>query len=159
MTVHGSERLERNMKHYLLIISLFLIGVNAYGQNVCTTQAGYVCISQETADKAFALVDKYKIANDTIAALKEQVATLEVSVKDRDDLIAKIKAFGVIDDQIHAKEVQLRSVLESMVTIQNDIIDRLHKQLTGGKTKTQKFLDFLKTAYYVLAGGAIIAGL
>lgn len=131
---------------FVTVLLMSICSLCAYGQS----ETKNVCVTQETINKCAEVADKYRAALD-------RITELENSLKDRDSLIVKLQSIDVLSTTKDALQDKAYSLAQTVIALQDDVIKRQDKKLNSGKF--QRFLKFLKVAYYILAGGAIIAGL
>jgi 2C-methyl-D-erythritol 2,4-cyclodiphosphate synthase len=135
-----------------VLILLFIIPIAAYAQ--CPT--GYVCISQESANRAAELADRNIALQAALDAAKVQIAADATLIADQKDLIAKLSKVKEIDATVIASYVQLNAVRDALEKFQADLLERMKKQLATKTSTFGKVLNALKVAYYLVATAVLI---
>ncbi len=144
---------------FILAFLLLLSFGKCDAQIGCTTQPGYQCITNETADKIKIMKIDYDKAQILIADLQQKIKDSDLSAALKDSLIARYTKLADLDTGIEAKQQAMLSLLRDEIKDYEDEVARLKKQLGQGKGKLEKLLGVLKIGYYVLAGAAIVIGL
>lgn len=139
----------------IFCVLLFALSANAQ----CTTQPGFVCISQEAANRAASVVEKYNAALAVIAAFEVERGANATKDAAKDALIAKLREIGEVDNLIHAKEAEMRKLYEQVIAMYQGVVEKLEKRLNAGKSGFAKFMDAVKTIGYILSGIALGRGL
>lgn len=125
----------------------------------CTTQPGYQCITNETADKIAVMKGDYDKAQILIADLQQKIKDIDVALAARDREIAKHEKLADLDVSIEAKQQSMLALLRDEIKDYIDEVAHLKKQLGQGKGKMEKILGVLKILYYVAATAAVAVGL
>ncbi len=153
------------MIRFLLILAIcLLLAAGSYAQTVSPTpdRSRPVTVTQgfvDDASKAFALVVELR---DSLQKEKELNEAKGVTNAAKDAQIVALNGLIAIferKDVIYQSLLDLRdqafAVYEKVIKIQADMIDRMAKQLSKGKSGWDKFVGVLKTVATIVLGVAI----
>jgi hypothetical protein len=145
------------MKIFLIIVILLFAGLSINAQ--CTTQAGYVCITQAAANDIAKNLDELKAARDVIAkftaersatdAERQAATVLLKAANDALDTLAK----GIADREklidLQAKTLQLYA----------DLVEKMTAKLNAPKSAWAKFVEAVEKIAILALGISIGRGL
>jgi hypothetical protein len=142
------------MKRLIIITVLSLTFAGAsYGQ--CSTQAGFVCLPQETANKALTAITALVEAKDAIAKLMAAQGASDAAIASAMRVIEDYKQLDIINGMMIVKYKQMVELYEKTITLYAGLVEKLTKEINKPKTGWAKFLDIIKTVATLAAGVAL----
>jgi hypothetical protein len=140
------------MKKVILIIAFLLCGSCNYAYGQCTTQPGFVCITQAAANDMSAKLDELKADRDVIAKFMVERATNAAELAAANKVIDSWKALDVTNSTIIQKYEAVNAMYEHVIKMQSDLIDKLTNKINAPKSAWQKFLTAAKEVLILAAG-------
>ena len=142
----------------LILLAVLLIGANLADAQ-CTTQIGYICVSQAQANDTAAKLDELKAARDVIAKFMIERATNAAELAAAKQVIEGWKAIDATNTSIQQKYVAVMSMYEKVIQLQADLIEKLTAKINAPRSAWSKFLTAVKEVLLVAAGIGIARGL
>lgn len=139
------------------VLMLAFVGAGAYGQ--CTAPAGFVCLTQEEANKVSDNLTELKAARDVISKFTAERLTTDAERLAFQTLVKSLNDVLDTRGKIIAEYERMQDLWKKAFDLQAAIIDRLEKQLNKPRSGFQKFLSALKQVLYVASGVLIGRGL
>lgn len=139
------------MKILWIAIVFFVFAIGAKAQT-CTVPTGFVCITQNAADRIAHDLDELKAARDAIAAFKNERLMTDaerVAYKTLTDALnAAFDARGrVVADQANIIEIQAKAL-----TLYSVLVDKLTSQINRPQSAWSKFVHTLEKIAILTAG-------
>jgi hypothetical protein len=144
------------MKIILTIVFILIASVAIKAQ--CTTQAGFVCIPQETANRYYKLADEYIALKDAYNKLLVERGASDAVVISYGRLVEDYKQAISIRDSIDAQKNALLALYEKTIQMYAGLVEKLETKLNAPKSAWSKFLSALKTVAILAAGIALGRG-
>ena len=147
----------RVIKALLLIAALYvLFAISAAAQ--CTTQPGYVCITQDAANDMAAKLDELKASRDVIAKFQAERTATDAERQAATVLLkAANDALDTLSKGIADRE-KLIDLQQKTLTLYADLVQKLTDKLNKPKSAFSKFMTALKEIALLAAGIALGRG-
>lgn len=144
-----------------LLAILFVIGAFAWSVNAqavdCPT--GMVCIPQATFNKTLDRLEELVASKDVIAKMLTERGASEAALNSALKTIEGWKSLDEINNVIILKQKDVIALYEKVITMYQNVVEKLEQRLAKPKSAWQKFVGILKTAATLLSGIALGRGL
>ncbi len=133
-----------------------IVGINA--QCVATPTDACIEVHQSLLDRSSQVATELKAARDVIAKFETERTFTEAERNAAKTLTASLNEALDVRGRIIADQERMQTIYQRVIDMQSEIIERLEKQLSKGKSGFQKLAGILEKVVLVLAGAGL-AGL
>lgn len=146
------------MKKCLPIFALAILAFCVTPTYAQECPSGQVCVSQDTANRLFAVASQLVEAKDVIAKMLAERGSSDAAIASAMKTIEGWQSLDAINNTIIAKQKDVIGLYEKTLVMYAGLVEQMEKRLSKPQSAWSKFLSTLKTVITLAAGIALGRG-